>query len=76
MKNKRMLYPDLLWILTSFPVVLIHVFSAALFYRILKPDLISTMPILGMLLSTAGIFLLSALTVRVPSRLPLTKKLV
>ena len=71
-----MLYPDLMRILASFLVVLIHVFSAALFFRILKPDLISTMPILGMLRSTAGIFLLSALTVRVPSRLPLTKKLV
>lgn len=60
----------------TFGIYLIHVFFVALIFRILKLDLISNAPVLGVLLSTVGIFFLSALTAKLLSIIPLTKKLV
>lgn len=64
----KLLYSNLLLILASFLVALI--------FQLLKLDIISTAPILGVLLSTVGIFFLSALTAKLLSIIPLTKKLV
>lgn len=64
----KLLYSNLLLILASFLVGLV--------FQLLKLDIISTAPILGVLLSTVGIFFLSALTAKLLSIIPLTKKLV
>lgn len=60
----------------TFGVYLIHVFFVALFFQILKLDPFTPIPILGVPFSTVVIFLLSALTAKLLSRLSMTKKLV
>lgn len=66
MRKERLLFPKLLRILASFFIVLL--------FQILKLDPFS--PILGVPFSTVVIFLLSALTAKLLSRLSMTKKLV
>ena len=68
MRKERLLFPKLLRILASFFIVLL--------FQILKLDPFTPIPILGVPFSTVVIFLLSALTAKLLSRLSMTKKLV